>query len=74
MNTEQNTNTVENGGSALNVQLYRILSKGEIIQDGDEGFNHTEEDGWLKITPDELWGWVIGMPVCEMVPDIRRAL
>lgn len=62
------------GGSELNVQLYRILSEGEIIQVGDEGFNHTEKDGWLKITTDNPWVWVIGMPVCEMVPNIRRAI
>ena len=74
MNTTQIADTAASGQSALTDQLYRILSHGEIIQNGDEGFNHTEKNGWVKITPDEPCGWIIGMPACMMVHDIRRAI
>ena len=63
---------VEAKPEPLNELLYRSLDLGEIILDGDEG--STDKKTWLKITKDDPWGWVIGMTVCEMVPNIRREI
>ena len=52
--------------------LYRSLDMGEIILEGDEG--SPDKKTWVKITRDDPWGWVIGMTVCMMVPNIRREI
>ena len=58
--------------SASVTGLYRSLDMGEIILEGDEG--SPDKKTWVKITKDDPWGWVIGMTVCVMVPNIRRAI
>ncbi len=63
-------NTVSKSRS--NDLLYRSLDLGEIILEGDEG--SPDKKTWVKITRDDPWGWVIGMSVCVMVPNIRRAI
>ena len=58
--------------SLSNGVLYRSLDMGEIILEGDEG--SPDKKTWVKITRDDPWGWVIGMTVCMMVPNIRREI
>lgn len=73
MNTNETLKPPQVGGSALNDGLYRTLSFGEIIQEGDEGLTKPEME-WIKLIPAGQCGWAIGMPVCAMVPDIRRRI